>query len=242
MRLLVSVRSAREVAAAAVGGADIVDAKEPARGALGSVGVEVLRGIARALPAGLPVSVALGDPVDERALVEAWSMLDVVAADRPVFVKLGLAQARGLAGARSLLGHAASLASSSSIQPALVPVAYADGVGPGPAAVTRLAAEVGARAVLLDTWHKQGRDLFANLAEPTLLAWAGSTRELGLLAAVAGSLSAEGVARAARLPVDVIGVRGAACRGGRGGWVEEARVRALAGVIGAANLGKHAVA
>ena len=38
MRLLVSVRSADEVGAALAGGAEIVDVKEPSRGALGAGG------------------------------------------------------------------------------------------------------------------------------------------------------------------------------------------------------------
>ena len=61
MRLLVSVRTAAEVAAGAGGGADIIDAKEPAAGSLGAVTPDVLREIAALVPAGVPLSVALGD-------------------------------------------------------------------------------------------------------------------------------------------------------------------------------------
>ena len=45
MRLLVSVRSEEEARAALAGGADIIDAKEPSRGALGAVEIGVLREI-----------------------------------------------------------------------------------------------------------------------------------------------------------------------------------------------------
>ena len=48
MRLLVSVRAAAEVAPALAGGADIIDAKEPARGSLGAVSPTRLREIAAA--------------------------------------------------------------------------------------------------------------------------------------------------------------------------------------------------
>ena len=58
MRLLVSVRSAAEVGAAVAGGADIVDAKEPATGSLGAVSRRVLREIALGLPADVPLSIA----------------------------------------------------------------------------------------------------------------------------------------------------------------------------------------
>ena len=62
MRLLVSVRSAAEVAAAVAGGADIVDAKEPTRGLARRGERPVLREIARCVPAGMPFSIALGEP------------------------------------------------------------------------------------------------------------------------------------------------------------------------------------
>ena len=45
MQLLVSVTDAIEAAAALDGGADIIDAKDPASGALGAVTVDVFRDI-----------------------------------------------------------------------------------------------------------------------------------------------------------------------------------------------------
>jgi uncharacterized protein (UPF0264 family) len=44
----------------------------------------------------------------------------------------------------------------------------------------------------------------------------------------------EGVRRAAMLPADIVGVRGAACDGGREGEVVEERVRVLRSVLGRA--------
>jgi hypothetical protein len=67
MQLLVSVRSAEEVGPAFAGGADIVDAKEPARGSLGPVDLFVLREINAKVPPCIPLSVALGDFQDEAA-------------------------------------------------------------------------------------------------------------------------------------------------------------------------------
>src|SRR5215469_10876555 len=61
MRLLVSVRDAREAAVAAAAGADVIDAKDPARGVLGAVSPAVLDGIVRAVARPQMVSAALGD-------------------------------------------------------------------------------------------------------------------------------------------------------------------------------------
>jgi (5-formylfuran-3-yl)methyl phosphate synthase len=61
MQLLVSVRSAGEVAPALTGGADIIDAKEPANGSLGSVSAATLAEVASRVPRNQELSVALGD-------------------------------------------------------------------------------------------------------------------------------------------------------------------------------------
>lgn len=224
MRLLVSVRSAAEVAAVVAGGADIVDAKEPSHGALGAVSAPVLRDIAHAVPPGMPLSVALGDPHDLPSLHGALDALEGLA-PRPsdLSVKLGLAGARDLAAAQAMVAQAVRRA-------VVIVVAYADHAAAGcppRGVVIRLAAAVGARGVLLDTHTKDGRDLFDLIGERDLRHWATEARRAGLLVALAGSLSTDAVRLAAGLPVDVIGVRGAACEGGRQGRVSEARVRAL---------------
>jgi hypothetical protein len=61
MQLLVSVADPREARAALAGGADLIDAKEPRRGALGAVAPDRLRSICEAVGAHRPVSAALGD-------------------------------------------------------------------------------------------------------------------------------------------------------------------------------------
>ena len=79
-RLLVSVRSPEEAAAAMAGGANIIDVKEPTRGSLGMAGVDVIEAIAdqmesfqktqkRLLPKDrspdpIPLSVALGEVIE----------------------------------------------------------------------------------------------------------------------------------------------------------------------------------
>jgi uncharacterized protein (UPF0264 family) len=229
MRLLVSVRSAGEVAAAVAGGADIVDAKEPTAGSLGAVNGRMLREIAWCVPAGVPFSIALGEPKSVVALEAAMTALHGLA-PRPsrVYVKVGLSTAGD--GASALLAALVDMSSRMAIQPSVIAVAYADyeaAGAPAPETVVRMAGASGADGVLLDTWAKDGGDLFHHLAEPALRAWIGQARAAGLLVALAGSLSAEGVRAVAELPADIVGVRGAACIGGRGGVVSEGRVAEL---------------
>src|ERR671923_2585613 len=61
MRLLVSVRDADEARAALRGGAEVIDAKDPSRGALGAVDASVLHDIVAVVGGKRPVSAALGD-------------------------------------------------------------------------------------------------------------------------------------------------------------------------------------
>jgi (5-formylfuran-3-yl)methyl phosphate synthase len=66
MRLLVSVADAEDARAAVEGGADIVDAKDPAQGALGPVAPATLEAIVQAVDGARPVSAAVGDALVAR--------------------------------------------------------------------------------------------------------------------------------------------------------------------------------
>lgn len=238
MQLLVSVSRGSEVAAAIDGGADIIDAKDPARGSLGAVELDVLDGIAAAVARKLPLSVALGD---QRNAAETRGMLGHLGAGRaePRYIKLGFAGVESPAVVLELLSAAVSAAADLSWQPDVVAVAYADH-GPAeclpPAAVAALAAESGAAGVLLDTCTKDGRDLFAWLSPDALRRWTDQLRGAGLLSAVAGGLHLPVMQAVVDAAPDLVGVRTAACEGGRGGRVCEARVRALRAALSAGKL------
>ncbi len=66
VRLLVSVRDAAEAALARDAGADLIDAKDPDRGALGALPPDTVRAIAAASGDRLTSAVA-GEPQDGRA-------------------------------------------------------------------------------------------------------------------------------------------------------------------------------
>src|SRR6185295_11263243 len=86
MRLLVSVASARDAQAALAGGADLIDAKDPASGALGAVSVNTLREIHAAVAGARPVTAALGDADEEDAIEQAARTFAQAAT---TFVKIG---------------------------------------------------------------------------------------------------------------------------------------------------------
>ena len=146
-----------------------------------------------------------------------------------VFLKMGFAGSDTEAQAARLLGAAVTTARDAG--PAgMVAVAYADWArahAPAPLSVVDVAERTGAIGVLLDTFEKDGRDLFASMPLDARTLWIEGARAVGLRVAVAGSLGARGIARLGGAPPDVVGVRGAACEGGRLGCVSETRVRAL---------------
>ncbi len=222
MLLLVSVADAREARAAARGGADIVDAKDPRRGALGAVTARALAAIRAAVP-DRPLSVALGDASDEGAVERRARR---AAAHGCAYVKVGFRGAVSMARARPLAR--AALCPAGGEMPVVL-VAYADwerADSLAPAALVDLAAAEGASAVLLDTALKDA-PLFALMAPRAVGEWVDRAHAAGLTVALAGSLVARDFRRAAAVQADIVGVRGAACAGGRIGRVERARVAAL---------------
>jgi (5-formylfuran-3-yl)methyl phosphate synthase len=229
MRLLVSVRAGDEVAPALAGGADIIDAKEPARGSLGPVSPEVLLAIVARVPAPVPLSVALGDFTQPDAVRFAVAGVKVPGRRAPTYLKLGFAGERSEAGVSSLVTVAMNAAAATVARPIVVPVAYADHENAGSAApegVLRAAMAAGARAFLIDTYLKDGRGLLQWIAPERLRRVSAEARSAGMLFAMAGSLDVAAFDHLAAI-ADVIGVRGAVCRGGREGWVEAALVRRI---------------
>lgn len=229
MRLLVSVRDGEEVAAALAGGADIVDAKEPTHGALGPVGAEMLSAIAARVPETVPFSVALGDFTSPESAARGVLLAPIPARRAPSYVKLGFAGQPSASAAMSLLTAALEAAAVVPARPIVVAVAYADHVhadAPAPEALLRATLAAGAGGFLIDTCIKDGKGLLDWLDLERLSAIAAAARSAGLLLAIAGSLDLDSIGRVAGM-ADVVGVRGAACRGGREGSMDAALVGRL---------------
>ena len=225
MRLLVSVVDAGEARIAAAAGADVIDVKDPSRGALGEAAPQVVRAVREATPAHLPVSAALGDGPFTPAIAAALAA--TAAASGAAFVKLGLRDTSLATATASFRAARASLPADVHV----VVAGFADfgrAGAPHPLDLPALAVAAGVQGCLLDTAVKDGRGLFQWLDEAELAAFVEACRARGLLSALAGSLQAEDLARLAPIGPDLVGVRGAACVGDRvGGRVDTERVRAL---------------
>ncbi len=230
MRLLVSVQDAEEARAAVAGGAEIIDAKDPAAGSLGQVSAGALVAIAEAVPTGVRLSAALGDVASLEEIAAAFDRITV-----PVnYVKLGF---RGLTDqtlVEDLLAEAVHLARELPGRPAVIGVAYADHELAGslsPDIFQRILPEVGADGLLLDTCSKDRGTLFDFQSGAQLAELGAELAPHELTFALGGGLGATDVRRAWEAGAMILGVRGAACEGGRHGRVAERRVRLLAEAV-----------
>ena len=231
MRLLVSAATPDDARAALEGGADMIDAKDPSAGALGAVSLEVLLGIHASCGGARPVTAALGDAEDEARTEHAAERF---AAAGTRFVKVGLAGTTSRGRASAFLAAAVRGATARGPGCGVVAVAYADAdraESLAPAALPALARAAGAVGVLLDTSDKQGPGLLGLWSPDRLAAWVTRAREAGLLVALAGKLEAGDLACVRETGADIVGVRGAACDGGRAGRVSAVKVRELRALL-----------
>lgn len=228
MQLLISVTDAEEARAALQGGADIIDVKNPAEGALGAAMVTALREVCTSLPPDRPSSAALGESTAQSG---ALALAAYGAATLGVsYVKVGLRTANPNEAVASLraVRSGAHLANPACV---VVAVGYADATRVGALPWTLLpevahAAQIG--GCMIDTALKDGHTLFDYCDERALQRWLDTCRRAGLLCALAGSLGLADLPALRRLHPDVVGFRGAACRGDRaGGRVDATLVAAL---------------
>jgi uncharacterized protein (UPF0264 family) len=227
MRLLVSVRDPEEAGAALAGGADIVDAKEPALGPLAPVSGAALQAICAAVPLTVPLSVALGDahPLD---------LTDVVSAVGPLQRRSGLFFKAAIVSGSPQEAEEGIRAACRRLEqrvdrPVLVVARYVDGPS-GAADLMRwveVCAVAGAGGLLLDTCRKDGPGLFGSVGIRALAALRRHAARHGTWLAVAGSVAIGDLGWLARVRPHIVGVRGAVCDGGRTGKLSLERVRQL---------------
>lgn len=201
--LLVSVRSLVEAEVIAKGGVDIIDFKEPSRGALAPVSVEIWSEAADRFP-DCSLSAALGE--QDTALQLAASV--------PTTFRFAKAGPSRVPTARQLARLWNRIELPASVE--LVPVAYADHVGAGCPNVNTILETVideNRNRLLIDTFLKDGRGLRSHLSDQDLSALLARARQAGVWIALAGSLRLDQVMELSdrELTPNCWGVRGDVC-------------------------------
>lgn len=219
--LLASVRTIEEARCAVGGGADIVDLKEPAQGALGRLSDATIAAIRQEVAGRRPISATIGDlPLAPGPVLQA---VRAMAANRVDIVKIGV-----FAGDAAATVTALGSAARGGIR--LVAVLFADRA-PDFSLVARCA-EAGFYGVMLDTADKGAGPLTRHLAQATLAQFIAEARRHRLLAGLAGSLSASDVPHLLPLQPDYLGFRSALTTGGRDAPLDPAAVARLRRLLG----------
>ncbi|MFD1332177.1 (5-formylfuran-3-yl)methyl phosphate synthase [Methylopila musalis] len=223
---LASVATLDEMALARAAGADIVDLKNPAEGALGAwaladlrAAVALWRGWGEDAPL---LSATIGDRPMVPETVRAAA--DAVAETGVPLVKLGVFRG-GDAGAcfEALrpLGRRVKL----------IAVFFADqGVDRD---LVEHAASAGFHGAMIDTADKAAGGLRRHIHTPALGRFVREAKALGLLTGLAGSLRLADVDDLAELGPDYLGFRGALCDGGRTGAFSTEAAQSLRAALNA---------
>ena len=224
--LLVSVRDAAEAAEVLRAGVDLVDVKEPSAGSLGAASPRVWREVVACLAGRLPVSLALGELLDE-------GLQQRLAAIPPgtSYLKLGLAGCQDNDGWRSRWKEALDQLPGGTGPVAVIYADFPQARSPAPAEVLEAAEQFGCAAVLVDTFDKQAGNLLAHWSLDRLWDHVEEVRQRGMKVVLAGSLDETAIRLLAMPAVDLLAVRGAACVGKREGRLDPGKVAGLVELV-----------
>jgi len=220
-RMLASVNGPEEAEIALAAGADIIDLKDPTRGALGAVATDVIRATVKSVRKRRVVSAVAGDLPMHPDLVVATT--GDIAATGVDYVKLGIfPDGDAAACVRSL----AAIASRTK----LIAVFFAD-TAPD-FSLLPLLRQSGFAGAMIDTQGKATGRLLDHFDVTRLRGFVADCHALDLIAGLAGSLEPPDIPRLLVLAPDLLGFRGALCGpGGRTAALDPERVRAVRDLI-----------
>lgn len=181
---------------------DIIDLKQPARGALGALAVGDVTEIVTCLGHGKLISATIGDlPMHPDQVFVAAEAMALTGVD---FVKIGFFPGGDWQGC---LKRLAVLASQ---QAALIAVLFAD-TQPDLATVQSLK-QAGFKGVMLDTMDKTLGSLTQIMTQNQLTEFVTQAKQADLMTGLAGSLTQADIAGLLPLQADYLGFRGALCQ------------------------------
>jgi len=220
-KMLASVNGLEEAEIALVGGADIIDLKDPNAGALGAASIEVIRQTVAWVGGRQPVSAVAGDLPMQPDLICAKA--EEIAATGVDYVKVGFFPS---ADAAACVEALAPLAGRTKV----IGVLFAD-LEPD-LGLLPVMARSGLTGAMLDTARKDGRRLLDHMPPAMLHGFVDDCRALGLAVGLAGSLEAPDIPRLLPMVPDFLGFRGALCgQSERTGAIELEAVRQVRALI-----------
>jgi dihydroneopterin aldolase len=220
-RFLASVTGLDEAMLALAHGADVIDLKNPARGALGAVATHVIGETVAAVAGRRAVSAVAGDLPMQPAQVTA--AVREIAATGVDYVKIGIFPGGDAPGClRALTGAAAKVK--------LIAVFFAD-AEPDLTLLPAIA-DAGFAGVMIDTRRKGEHRLLDHFDLPRLQGFVQAGQAARLLVGLAGALETPDIPRLLLLAPDLLGFRGALCGSmGRTGGLDISCLQTVRGLI-----------
>jgi len=213
-------------------GADIIDLKDPAQGALGALPLEVITEVVTFIHAQEPsarrlTSATVGDlPMQPALLREQVLALSQTNVD---IIKIGFFcdPSAGLTDYQACIDVLMPIARAGS---KLVVVLFAE--HEYPATVVSAIKDAGFYGVMMDTSEKNGNTFLDHFSADEMKAFAENVQAQGLLFGLAGSLHLQHVAAARKLAPDYIGFRGGVCVDHqRKAELDASKIRAIRGIM-----------
>lgn len=227
MKLLVSPVSVEEAKIAKLGGADIIDVKNPSEGSLGANFPWVIKAVKKAV-GNVPVSATIGD-FTYKPGTASLAALGAASAGAE-YIKVGLYDIHTKEEAMDMLVNIVRSVKGYDKNKKVVAAGYSDYMrinSISPLELPLIGKEAGVDVVMVDTGIKDGRSTFEFLTEEELKEFVSSARKLGLQTALAGTIKFEDMPLLKEISPDIIGVRGCVCGGDRDSTIKKELVARL---------------
>ncbi len=199
--MLASVNSETEASLVLDTNVDIIDLKQPARGALGALDTDSVKKIVARVDGRKPVSATIGDlPMQADLVFNAVTAMAETGVD---YIKIGFFPGGDWPGTLEKL----SVLTRQNL--ALVAVLFADSQPDFD--VIPMLGSAGFTGVMLDTMDKQKGSLTQVMAKPAIEQFVRQAKTRQLLCGLAGSLRLEDILELMPYQTDYLGFRGALC-------------------------------
>jgi hypothetical protein len=222
-----------EARSALLGGADILDVKNPKEGSLGANFPWAIRAVVDLADGRVPVSATIGD-LDFKPGTASLAALGAAVAGAD-YIKAGLLGVKTPEQAEEMLQGIVRSVKDYDPAKRVVASGYSDYLRAGsisPILLPEAAAKAGADVVMVDTAIKDGRPTFDFMGEQDLASFVALGHANGLQVALAGSIGFAHLELLRRLDPDIIGVRGIVCGGDRNAAVQKELVEKVKRELG----------
>jgi len=225
IKVLISPSNVEEAKECIIGGAHIIDVKNPKEGSLGANFPWVIEEIAKlAKKYGLEVSATIGDINKPGTASLAALGTAILGVD---YIKVGLF-VDDIDIATRILASVAKTVKDYEVK--VVGAVYADWDRAGtinPLTIIDIAVKCDVEGVMIDTAIKDGKSLFDFMDLNSIATFIDSAHENGLFCALAGGLNWSHIKILKKLKPDIIGVRTMVCENGRNSKIKKELVEKL---------------